>query len=72
MLALHLDIVNAGQEPNAVSVHGGTSQVDFEVDHPQPAASPPGDLSITMVKEKEILYKKEFPKMKKKSFLSLI
>ena len=37
--ALNLDIVNAGQSPNAVSVHTGTSQVDFEVDrqlvHPE-------------------------------------
>ena len=33
---------------------------------------PPGDLLITMVKETVILYKKEFRKMKKKSYLSLI
>ena len=43
--------MNAGQSPNAVSVHAGTSQVDFEVDRPPPAACPPGDLLITMVKE---------------------
>ena len=35
-------------------------------------ACPPGDLLITMVKETVILYKKEFRKMKKKSYLSLI
>ena len=45
--------------------HAGTSQVDFEVDCPPPAACPPGDLLITMVKETVILYKKEFRKMKK-------
>ena len=28
-----------------------TAQVDFEVDCPPPADSPPGDLLITMVKE---------------------
>ena len=33
---------------------------------------PPGDLLITMVKETVILYQKEFRKMKKKSYLSLI
>ena len=31
--------------------HPGTLQVDFQVDHPPPANSPPGDLLITMVKE---------------------
>ena len=34
-----------------VRVHAGTTQVDFEVDCPPPADSPPGDLLITMVKE---------------------
>ena len=42
-----------------------TSQVDFEVDRPPPAHSPPGDLLTTMVKETVILYKKGFRKMKK-------
>ena len=65
----HLDIMDAGQSPNAVSVHAGTTQVDFKVDRPPPADSPPGDLLITMVKETVILYKKEFRKMKKKSRL---
>ena len=45
--------------------HPGTSQVDFQVDRPPPANSPPGDLLITMVKEAVILYKKVFRKMKK-------
>ena len=58
-------MLNADRSPNAVSVHAGTSQVDFEVDCPPPAACPPGDLLITMVKETVILYKKEFRKMKK-------
>ena len=39
-------------------VHAGTSQMDFEVDRPPPAACPPGDLLITMVKETVILYKR--------------
>ena len=55
---LYLDMLDADRSPNAVSVHAGTSQV--EVDCPPPAACPPGDLLITMVKETVILYKKEF------------
>ena len=62
---LYLDILDADRSPNAVTVHAGTTQVDFEVDRPPPADSPPGDLMITMVKETVILYKKEFRKMKK-------
>ena len=62
---LYLYMLDADRSPNAVSVHVGTSQVDFEVDCPPPAACPPGDLLITMVKETVILYKKEFRKMKK-------
>ena len=62
---LYLDMLDADRSPNAVSVHAGTSQVDFEVDCPPPAACPPGDLLITMVKETVILYKKEFRKTKK-------
>ena len=62
---LYLDMLDADWSPNAVSIHAGTSQVDFEVDCPPPAACPPGDLLITMVKETVILYKKEFRKMKK-------
>ena len=62
---LYLDMLDADRSSNAVSVHAGTSQVDFEVDCPPPAARPPGDLLITMVKETVILYKKEFRRMKK-------
>ena len=51
MLALSLDIPDAGRSPNAVRDHIGSAQVDFEVDRPSPADSPPGDLFITMVKE---------------------
>ena len=69
---LYLDMPDADRSPNAVSVHAGTSQVDFEVDSPPPAACPPGDRLITMVKETVNLYKKEFWKLKKKSYLSLI
>ena len=64
-LALNLDIVDTGRSPNAVRDHAGTTQVDFEVDRPPPADSPPGDLLITMIKETVILYKKEFWTMKK-------
>ena len=39
-------------------VHAATTQVDFEVDRPQPADSPPGDILITMVKETVIIYKR--------------
>ena len=60
---LYLDMLDADRSPNAVSVHAGTSQVDFEVDRPPPA--PPGDLSITMVKEAVFCTKNEFRKMKK-------
>ena len=62
---LYLDILDADRSPNAVRFHVGTTQVDFEVDRPPPANSPPGDLLITMVKETVILYNKEFRKMKK-------
>ena len=34
---LYLDMLDADRSPNAVSVHAGTSQVDFEVDCPPPA-----------------------------------
>ena len=34
-----LDMLDADRSPNAVSVHAGTSQVDFEVDCPPPARS---------------------------------
>ena len=34
-----------------VKVHAGTTQVDFEVDRPPPADSPPGDFLITMVRK---------------------
>ena len=58
---LYLDMLDADQSPNAVSVHAGTSQVDFEVNCPPHAyaACPPGDLLITMVKETVILYEKK-------------
>ena len=48
-----------------------TAQVDFEVDCPPPADSPPGDLLITMVKEMVNLFKKEFRPMQKVKLLSL-
>ena len=51
MLALSLDILDAGRSPNAVRIHSGTTQVDFEVDRPPLAGSPPGDHLITIVKE---------------------
>ena len=54
--SLHLDMLDADRSPNAVSVHARISQVDFEVECPPPEACPPGDLLITMIKEKVILY----------------
>ena len=39
--------------------------MDFELDRPPPADPPPGDLFITTVKERAILYKKSFEKRKK-------
>ena len=78
-LALNLDILDVGRSPNAVKVHAGTTKVDFEVDRPPPADSPPEGLLITMVKktvtETVILCKKSFEKWKKSetcSNLSLI
>ena len=53
---LYLDMLDADRSPKAVSVHGGTSQVDFEVDRPSPAQ--PGPLFITMVKEAVFCTKK--------------
>ena len=62
---LYLGILDADRSPNAVRFHVGTTQVDFEVDRPPPANSPPGDLLITLVKETVILYKKRVSKMKR-------
>ena len=42
---LYLDILDADRSSNAVKFHVWTTQVDFEVGHPSPAISPPGDLS---------------------------
>ena len=69
---LYLVRLDHDRSPNAVRFHVGTTQVDFESDRPHPAVSPPGDLFITMVKETVILYKKDFSKKEKKSYLSLI
>ena len=61
---VYLDMLDADRSPNAVSVDAGTSQVDFEVDHPPPAL--PGHLLITMVKEAVFCTKKmSFEKWKK-------
>ena len=49
-------MLEADRSPNAVSVHAGTSQVDFEVDRPPP--EPPGHLLIAMVKEAVFCTKK--------------
>ena len=57
---LYLDILDADRSPNAVTVHVGTTQLDFEADRPPPADSSPGDVFITIVEETVILYKKEF------------
>ena len=68
---LYLDILNTDRSPNAVTVHAGTTQVDFKVERPPPADSPPRDLLITMVKETVILYKKCVSKMKKSRTIDL-
>ena len=68
---LYLDILDADRSPNAVRFHVGTTQVDFGVDRPPPANSPPADLLITKGNG-DFVQKKEFRKMKKKSYLSLI
>ena len=70
---LHLDMLDADRSPNMQSaflpeLHRWISKLIARHLH----ACPPGDLLITMVKETVILYKKEFRKMKKKSYLSLI
>ena len=57
---LYLDMLDADRSPNAVSVHAGTSQVDFEVDSLPPA--PPGHILITMVKEAVFCTKNDFQK----------
>ena len=72
MAGLYLDILDADRSLMAVRFHVGTTQVDFEVDRPPPAACPPGDLLISMVKETVILSKKIVSKNEKKSYLSLI
>ena len=59
---LYLDVLDADRSPYAIRVNAGTIQVDFEVDHPPPADSPPGDL----------LYKKRVSKNEKKLYISLI
>ena len=54
---LYLDMLDADRSPNAVSVHAGTSQVDFQVDRPPPA--PPLRTSFDHHgKRSGILYKK--------------
>ena len=63
---LYWEILDADRSPNAVRFHVGTTQLDFEVDRPPPANSPPGNLLITMVKETVTLYKKRVSKNEKK------
>ena len=57
---LYLDMLDGDRSPNAVSVHAGTSQVDFDVDRPPHA--PPEHLLITMVKEAVFCTKMSFEK----------
>ena len=61
-LALNLDILDAGRSPKPVRVHDGTTQVEFEVDRPQPADCPPLDLLSTLVKKAVVICKKSFEK----------
>ena len=61
---LYLDMLDADRSPNAVSVHAGTSQVDFEVDCPPPARSTRRSFDHHG-KGNGNFFKKEFRKMKK-------
>ena len=70
---LYLDMLDADRSPNMQSaflpeLHRWVSKLTARHLY----ACPPGDLFITMVNEAVILNEKEFRKMKKKSYLSLI
>ena len=70
---LHLDMLEADRSPNMQSaflpeLHRWISKLTARQLH----ACPPGDLSITMVKESVILNKKRVSKNEKKSYLSLM
>ena len=55
---LYLDMLDADRSPNAVSIHAGTSQVDFEVDRPPPAPRTTRTCFDHHGKRSGILYKK--------------
>ena len=69
--ALYLDMLDADRSPNAVSVHAGTSQVDFEVDCPPPARSTRRSFDHHG-KGNGNFVSKRVSKNEKKSYLSLI
>ena len=68
---LYLDMLDADRSPNAVSVHAGTSQVDFEVDCPPPARSTRRSVDHHR-KGNGNFVSKRVSKNEKKSYLSLI
>ena len=68
---LYLDMLVADRSPNAVSVHAGTSQVDFEVDCPPPARSTRRSFDHHG-KGNGNFVSKRVSKNEKKSYLSLI
>ena len=69
---LYLDMLDADRSPNAVSVHAGTSQVDFEVDCPPPACLSTRRSFDHHGKGNGNFVKKRVSKNEKKSYLSLI
>ena len=68
---LYLDMLDADRSPNAVSVHAGTSKVDFEVDCPPSARSTRRSFDHHG-KGNGNFVSKRVSKNEKKSYLSLI
>ena len=69
---LYLDILDADPSPNAVSVHAGTSQVDFEVDHRPPACLSANRYFDHHCKGNGNFVQRKSFENEKKSYLSLI
>ena len=70
---LYLDMLDADRSPNAVRDPAGTSQVDFEVDCPSPAACLSTRRSLDHHgKGNGNFVSKRVSKNEKKSYLSLI
>ena len=69
---LYLDMLDAARSPNAVSVHTGTSQVDFEVVCPPPACLSTSRSFENHGKGNGNFEQKRVSKNEKKSYLLLI